>query len=162
MSKRRIPQALEPLVGLPLRCIGRAANIVWFHFGKLREVPGYGGGTKLVGQYAVHVQCVWRLVCRGRILIAYRDFYYSAKGKPLEDWDSSSKSRFDILARRLSSQLESSAPLVRSVKADDVGGFSIVLSRGYRLDVFPDSSDRDGEDWRIFQPASRSRHFVVP
>src|SRR5712691_2385776 len=60
-SPRRMDQALEVLVGLPLRSMGRAADLEWFGFGHPREVPKRNGGTKIVEDWALHVQCAWRL-----------------------------------------------------------------------------------------------------
>jgi hypothetical protein len=80
MDTTAIQQALTPLVGLALRCAGRATNMLWVHFGEMHEVAAYRGGTKTVGDWAIHVQCAWRLCRRGRIEIAYRDYCYSPDG----------------------------------------------------------------------------------
>ena len=101
MKTTTIQEALTPVVGLPLRCIGRAANMLWLHFGEMRIVPAHGGGTKTVGDWAIHVQCPWRISQLGRIVIAYHDFYYSPDGDALDDWDTLGKSRFDSVAARL-------------------------------------------------------------
>ncbi len=52
-------KALEPLVGLPLSIARSAADMRVFHFGKVRPAAN-GKGT--VGEYALHIQCPWRLV----------------------------------------------------------------------------------------------------
>ena len=49
--------------------------------------------------------------------------------------------------------------VVEKVDADDFGGATISLSGGYRLVIFPSGSA--GEDWRLLQPLSEERHFVV-
>jgi hypothetical protein len=163
MNTTAIQQALMRLVGLPLRFIGRAANLLWLHFGATHEVAARGGGTKTVGDWAIHVQCAWRLCRHGRIELAYRDYYYSADGDALDDWDTPGKSRFDRLAAVLGREFETTPPVVHSVTTDDVGGFSLTLSHDYRLDVFPDHSshDDDSEHWRLFEPGSDREHFVV-
>jgi len=51
MSIGTVQQALAPILGQPLRSIGRAANMVWLHFGELREIPTRDGGTKMVGDW---------------------------------------------------------------------------------------------------------------
>jgi hypothetical protein len=155
-----IQQALTPVVGLPLRCIGRAANLLWLHFGEMRTVPARGGGTKTFGQWAIHVQCPWRICQLGRIVVAYHDYYYSPEGDALDDWDSPGKSRFDSLAAGLCAEFEARPPVVASVAPDDVGGFSLLFVADYRLDVFPDDSDDSSERWRVFQPGDTSKHFV--
>src|SRR5208282_3266343 len=87
MNLQSIQQALAPLVGLPFRHIGRATNLLWLHFGELHEVPRSRGGTKVVGDWAVHVQCPWRLIQHGQILVGYHDFYHTPDGDTPEDWD---------------------------------------------------------------------------
>ena len=160
MNTITIQQALTPVVGLPLRCIGRAANMLWLHFGEMRAVPAHGEGTKTVGQWAIHVQCPWRICRLGRIVVAYHDYYYSPEGDALEDWDSPGKSRFDSMALGLCSEFETRPPEVASVQPDDVGGFSLHFVTDYRLDVFPADSDDSSEHWRVFQPGDTSKHYV--
>jgi hypothetical protein len=164
MDTAAIQQALTPLVGLPLRHIGRAANLMWLHFGELREVTTREGGSKVVGDWALHVQCAWRLCRHGGIVVAYRDYYYSPENEPLDDWDVPGKSRFDHTVQSLQMEFDATPPAALSIVADDVGGFSISLSRDYRLDVFPDDSSHDeySEHWRLFEPYMDREHFVVP
>ena len=160
METTTIQEALEPVVGLPLRCIGRAANMLWLHFGEMREVKVRSGGRKSVGDWAIHVQCPWRISRLGRIVIAYHDFYKSPDGDALDDLDTSGRSRFDSMAARLCTEFETTSPVVGSVAPDDVGGFSVRFSRNYRLDVFPAASDDSSEHWRVFQTGATSKHFV--
>jgi hypothetical protein len=166
MNTDAIQQALTPLVGLPLRSVGRTAILLWLDFGEMHEVAGHAGGTKTVGDWAIQVQCSWRLCRRGRIEVAYRDYYFSPEGDALDDWVTPGKSRFDHIAQVLSSKFETSPPVVRSFTTDDVGGFSLALSGDYRLDVFPDDSNSDDYSehwhWRLFAPGSDKEHFVVP
>jgi len=160
MNIQSIQQALAPLVGLPFRHIGRATNLLWLHFGDLHEVPRWRGGTKVVGDWAVHVQCPWRLIQRGQILVGYHDFYYTPDGDTPEDWDVVGKTRFDIAASTICAEFAKTPPVVASVQVDDVGGFSVHFIGEFRLDVFPDESDDTSEHWRIFQPSVDSKHFV--
>jgi hypothetical protein len=155
-----IHQALTPLVGLPFRCIGRATNLLWLHFGELHEVSERRGGTKIVGDWAVHIQCPWRICRHGRILTGYNDYYYAPDGEPVEDWDVVGKTRFDLAASTLCDEFAKIPPVVTSVQVDDVGGFFVHFGGDYRLDVFPDESDETSEHWRIFQPSVGSKHFV--
>lgn len=160
MNTTSIHQALAPLVGHPLHTIGRTANMVWLHFGEMREVPTRDDGTKRVGDWAVHVQCPWRISQRGRIVIAYHDFYYSPDGDDLENWDAIGSNQFDSAAVVLCAEFETVPPVVVSAHPEDVGGFSLHFSHDYRLDVFPDTSFDSSEHWRIFQPGVHGKHFV--
>jgi hypothetical protein len=160
MAILTVQQALSPLVGLPLRAIGRATNMLWLQFGEMREVPARGGGTKNVGDWALHIQCPWRLCRPGQIVVGYHDFYYDLTGKPLDDWDKPGHSRFDHAAAALRRQFETSPPLVDSATPDDVGGFTLRLSPDYQIDVFPTSGDDSTEHWRVFRPGDLDSHFV--
>ena len=71
--KDQIKQALRVLVGLPLWDAGRTADLLWFQFGPSHTVIDRRGRTKLVGAYAVHVQCAWRLIGPTQIVVACRD-----------------------------------------------------------------------------------------
>jgi hypothetical protein len=164
VNSKTIQLAFKPLVGLPLQSIGRAANMLWIHFGKMREVPTRKGGKKKVGQWAIHVSCPWRIVHLEKIVVAYHDYYRSPSGKYLEDWDSFGKSQFDCAAKSLNKKFKSVPPKLLSAVADDVNGFTLNLSQDFRLDVFPDDSFKSGntEHWRLFEPAMETKHFVVP
>jgi hypothetical protein len=164
MNPTAIQQALTSLVGLPLYSISRVSNMLILYFGKMREVATRRGGKVMIGEWALHIQCAWRLCRLGRIVVAYRDYYYDPDGDSLKDWETSGKSRFDQVAAALCIEFGAAAPFVLTVTTDDVGGFSLALNYDLRLDVFPDDSNCDeyAEHWRLFQPRTGNDHFVVP
>ncbi len=159
-----ILNALIPLVGLPLRCIGRAADVLWVHFGEYQEIPSPRGGMRTVGEWALHVQCPWRIT-RPPLIIAGRiDLHFGIEGEEPFNWDENriGSNRFDRLITGINGEFETSPPLVSEVVMDSVGGFTLRLERGYTLDVFPaENSESSGEHWRIFRPGVDS-HFVFP
>jgi hypothetical protein len=55
-TAEKILSHLQPLIGLQLTIARRGADMRGFHFGPIRVVEG---GT--VGDYALHVQCPWRI-----------------------------------------------------------------------------------------------------
>src|SRR5690349_7130384 len=94
-----IVQALHPLVGQVLWNAGRTTNLEWFHFCQKREVQGRLGEVNLVGEYALHVQCAWRVTNRRVIVVASGDRFFPA-GYPFEDiqdfdWDAPGSNRCD-------------------------------------------------------------------
>src|SRR5436190_6768549 len=123
-----IQQTLSRLIGLPVRCIGRAADLLWVHFGELRELPNRGGGTRVVGEWALHVQCAWRITRLPAILVARGDCFYEAGSDDPYDWDAAGESRFDRCAATLNREFESSPPQVEAVVVDAVDGFSLRLT----------------------------------
>lgn len=157
--KKIIYHALAPLIGLPLRNVSRSANLLCLRFGNPRVVSE-SGGAKAVPDWTLQVQCPWRISQNTRIVIAYRDFYYS--DVPLSNLAVMNKSRFNSVLDTLSAEFETNPPLVEVVETDDAGGFSVHLSHDYRLEVFPGESAESGKLWRIFQPGMQGGSFVFP
>jgi len=132
-----ITNALNRLLGLPLWVIGRAGDLEWFQFGNQRSVPAFWGGTKVVGEFALHLNCPWRLV--------------SAAGSAL----ASNEATLDVLAAAASRPLDCCGVLVESPAR-----FTLEFSTGEKLLV--EAVDHDqGEYWRLFRPATQEPHFVV-
>ena len=166
--KDEIERALTALIGLPLWTSGRAGNLQWFHFGNRRTVASHKGDTKEVGEYALHLQCAWRIYVFDKIIVASRDLYYplgETRHAPDDfDWDVQQGNRRD---QRVSDffQEHTLRPLVvTSVEAMGAGSARLVLTEGYVLEIFPDDSFSDdySEHWRLFQPSTdKSKHFVV-
>ncbi len=134
--KAAISEILGRLVGLPLWSVGRA-GIEWFHFGRCRIVASIRGGTREVGEFALHLGCPWRLIGRDSELLACHE------------------SEPEVLA-----QLTSPPLVCCGVHAGDDGGFEMVFAGGERLQVEPGDADCL-EYWRLFQPGLGQPHFVV-
>jgi hypothetical protein len=168
--KTRVQEALDVLVGQPLWSSGRAADLEWFQFGPRKTVKD-SWGEKEVGEYALHVQCAWRIRRGDRVVVASRDLYSPPEENPEENpkenndrpgnfhWDVQGGNRRD---RRIAElfQNETRQFMVRKVEAGEAGGFTIVFEDEYALEVFPDDS-MSGEHWRIFKPYADEPHFVV-
>ena len=115
-----------------------------------------------MGDWALHVQCPWRITRPPTILVGRGDCYYEATSNEPYDWQKAGESRFDRYAMSLNKEFELSPPLVEAVEVDAVGGFSLRFS-DYVFEVFPDeSSDGGSEHWRLFQPGDLESHFVFP
>jgi hypothetical protein len=156
-----IEQALSVLVGLPLWALGRAVDLVWFEFGGRRTVKTWKGTKKEVGDYALHVQCAWRIKLNDRIVIGRGDIFCEPEesDEPVPaDFDWQKSNRFDRIAAELL-QNESRQLMVRRVDAGDAGGVTVLLDDGYKLEIFPQDSGI-GEYWRFFKPATEEPHLV--
>jgi hypothetical protein len=137
-----------------------------FQFGTITPHPS-GKGT--IGQFALHIQCPWRIVTREGILTGSADCY-----EPTEvggEVVANDRQKGNLQQKRLGDLLRSydasthswvnstGQLIVRSVLVDDFAGFELELSGGFRLQVFPDGSR--GEDWRFFAPGSEEGHVVI-
>jgi hypothetical protein len=157
---KAIYHALKPLVGLPLRHISRSSNMLFVQFGEPREISSRDGGFKAVYEWTVQIQCPWRISQHSRVVIAYRDFYYSDVAQ--NNQAVMNKSRYDSVLSSLCTEFETIPPEVVSIETDDTGAFSLHLRDDYRLDAIPAENTASGKHWRIFEPGTDGRSFVYP
>jgi hypothetical protein len=164
---------LQPLIGLKLSRTALAADMRTLQFGNT-EARMRGG---VVGQYALHVQCPWRLERDTGVVTGSGDLYapYENSERLDEsfDWEEGDSLQERVLRELLKGYDENTKQIVNTtnlltveaVQADSGGGFCLRLSGGYRLLVFPNSTRY--EAWRLFRPSkdgdqSNEKHFVVP
>lgn len=162
--KEEIERALQVLVGLPLTGAGRTAGLAWFQFGVLRDAEGRFGHKK-VGAFALHVQVTWRIIGPTGIVVAWNDRFFAAGEDPYLDydnfdWEPPGANRCDERMNQFFAARAQTPVVVESVAGDAVGGFRLMLTDGFALEAFPDTS-LEGENWRLFQPDTKDRHFVV-
>jgi hypothetical protein len=158
MTTGEVEQALKALAGLSWRSIGRAADLVWLQFGQLRQVPAALGGTKWVGEWALHLQCPWNFDLDGKEFLCSKDILLDRDGKPLvSPPDGPFGSKFDDEAWMLNQSLGRNAPWVTSIAVEDFG-FSLDFKDQRKLAVIAEGR---GELWRLFRPSTDHPHFVV-
>jgi|SRR5688572_19030939 len=163
----QIASQLQPLVGLKLSIARRAADMRGFHFGPIKRVEG---GT--IADYALHIQCPWRLEDENGIITGRTDLWEPAEITPDIDWDTWDYDENENLQdHRLESVLggydsethsfvnNSDLLVVENFHVDNYGGVTLLLSGGYRLVIFPAGSQ--GEDWRLLGPDSKVHHLVI-
>ncbi|MDW4511809.1 hypothetical protein R7236_25890 [Priestia megaterium] len=163
--REAIRSQIGKLIGLDLRYAGRASNLFWLGFGEMISVTRRGK-TEELAEYALDIQCSWRITKDNKILVGSQDFYSPRTGWNEKnddfDWDVQGNNRFD---ERIESFIENAKEhvTVERVEPDEIGGLKIFLSQGYLLEVFPDTSEDDeySEFWRFFNRRENSPHFVV-
>jgi hypothetical protein len=148
---------LAPLIGLPITAGRRAADMRILQFGALRPVDG---GS--VGDFALHIQCPWRIEGPEGIVTGRADLWEPVEQGPdfdLNKWDYDRSPNLQDC--RFQEWLERNGPalIVKSVEADNYGGAAVVFENGFVLRLFP--AGTQGEDWRLFAPQSGAPHFVV-
>lgn len=160
------PDAFDVLIGLRLSIIRRAADMLVLHFGKVRAHPS-GDGT--VGDYALHVQCPWRLDGpKGTVTGRDELWVYAGPGEQPSGW--THEDGFSLQDRKFAGLFardeltrswvnESDRFAVVAAKQTEHGDVIIELANRYAFRLFPASSR--GEAWRLFAPESES-HLVFP
>jgi hypothetical protein len=164
--KKAIDDDLKVLVGLRWWSIGRVVNLVWLAFGQRRKIRSFRGNWKSVGDWALHLQCGWRIGGPQGLLVASDDRFLPT-GDPKKfpkkwKWDTG-PNRFDERVASLFPETTEGFGVVQNVRGDHFGGAQLKLTNGLQIDIFP-SDTLDGEDdehWRLFQPTRKSKHFVV-
>ncbi len=160
----RITKALSALIGLPLWRAHRAMDVEVFAFGERRPRRNRKGKEAEVGEYALHIQCPWRIVGPDGMVVGSEDRNYPEdENADRGEFDSDGPSRCES---RMAGWLKgySTAPLkVERVEADYVGGFKLFFQQGFVMEAFPANSLQGeySERWRLLRPSEEERHFVV-
>jgi hypothetical protein len=161
--KAKIEKAISVLTGSSLWTFRRTADLAVFHFGEKEEVKTFHGEKAETGEYALHVQCAWRLSRADRVITGSGDLYdpvgiQSEKPDPDFDWkkqpncvDELMQSLFENDTRQL---------VVQRVEVGVAASLCIHLEHGFFLEIFPNDSAID-EYWRFFKPGKDEPHFVV-
>jgi hypothetical protein len=156
------PERLASLVGLKLCITRNAGNMKIFHFGELQTV-----NDKVVGQFALHVQCPWRLERSLRILTGSSDYFTRATDNHDDQWepgDIEGHLQDEILGGLLAAdpiRTDSGSEgqlIVSQVSNSLLGDLEVLMSGGFRLVVFPSSSQE--EEWRLLRPGFPTEHLV--
>jgi len=165
-----IERALGPLAGLPLWGVGRAADLLWLHFGARRRVEGVEGVEGVedeVGDVTLHVSCPWRLRDAERVLVGSGDLMTpadAAEDPETFEWDAPGASWLDVRIGELWPAGDTAPPTVASVAADALGGLRLTLAGGRVLELFPNATPSGHvttEFWRLLRPGGDEPHFVV-
>jgi hypothetical protein len=164
--KKAIEDNLKVLVGLPWWAIGRVLDLVWLEFGQRRRVRNSRGNWTFVGDWALHLQCSWRIGGPHGLLVASDDRFHPA-GDPDKvpkrwKWETG-PNRFDERVKSLLSETPEGYGVAQKVRGDRFGGVAITLTNSLRIEIFPsDTLDRESDEhWRFFQPSRKAKHFVV-
>lgn len=161
---KRMSDELSVLVGLALRKATRSLDLESFQFGDRRVRRNRIGEEIEVGDYALHVQCAWRIIGPAGVVVGSEDRNYVQSGDDdpeylRSDAPSRCESKIDAWFEEHATE-----PLkVERVEVDHVGGFKLWLERGFVVEAMPlDTLEGEySERWRLFVPAEDDQHFVV-
>jgi hypothetical protein len=161
----QIEGSLAVLIGKALWGCHRAADMATFQFGARAPRQDFFKRPAEVGEYALHVQCAWRIRSSDRIVVGSRDLYYPVKltaGRQEIssdfDWDRDPNLREELL--RLLFEDGRKDFKVQKVAAGIAGGLRIDCDHNLALEIFPDTS-LPNEHWRLFSPGREGSHVVV-
>lgn len=150
-----VSTGLSRLHGLPLRRATRAADMLVLQFGREVPAPTRQSPNGVAGEYALHVQCPWRISGPAGVVVGARDLYVSTNPSAEDHYpgDRPGTALADELLRGWFEELSDAPIVVRDSSADRCGGFVLSLSASYALETFPDAASRrpdEEKQWRLF------------
>ena len=138
-----------------------------FHFGTMHPAPESSipllkhKPQGAVGDFALHIQCPWRIETDNEILTGRADLWKPCELREdisYDDWDYEKEG--NLQDRRIEEFFSKNENvIVESAVVQSNGSFALTFRGGYRLVVFPSGSV--GENWRLFRPSSDEPHLVV-
>jgi len=155
-TRQQLIAALSQIVGFPLTAARRVADMRTFQFGTLRPVD-----RGSVGEFALHVQCPWRIEGPEGIVTGRLDLWEPVENiAPFdENWNyEESPNLQDARLERWLAENDGFL-VVKGVDADEFGGAAISFDRGFVLRMFPAGTRT--EDWRLFRPKTGAAHLVI-
>lgn len=143
------------LIGKPLWRCTRAADMACFQFGNRHKRKAPHGDDCEVGDYALHVQCSWRIIRGDEILVGKEDLYEPqdpAGADVVFDWRKGNLQ--DARIGKLFADGRRQFTVVGTALRAG-GELDILFDDELRLEVFPNSSlqTHDMEHWRLFAPS---------
>lgn len=163
--KSQVEATLNPLIDTRLIDMGRAHTMQWLIFSPIGFQNNLDSKSLSLIEYALHIQCTWRIREQDRIFVASDDLYFPAGGDPFQnlddfDWTPQGSNRLDERSNQFLKIAMNNSITVQSIEADFVGGLYIHLNKGYCIDIFPANS-LEREYWRFFNRISDQGHFVI-
>ena len=151
----QIDNPTSVLIGKPLWRCTRAAEMACFQFGARHLRRDFFDKDCEVGDYALHVQCSWRIIRSDEILVGKEDLYQpqdQATSDPVFDWKKANLQ--DARVRKLFADNQRQFTVVGTALRAG-GELDILFDDELRLEVFPNSSlqTHDMEHWRLFAPS---------
>jgi len=145
-----INKIVADLIGLPLTRTTRAANMECLKFGTVYRADK-DGNEHNVGEFALHLQCPWRLTHEHEMIVGSGDLYQradeTAEYNENYDYFEFNENLRDVKLNKL---IKDKTITIISAQADTFGGLEICFDNNITLTVFPNiASKADNENWRL-------------
>lgn len=159
-----IRAALRDTLRAPLVELGRAGDLIWLGFGEMVPSPTPRLPGRRGPRHRLHISCPFRLdASDGKGILAGGDIFQPASlsdGGPANfDWDKPGANLYDATVESFWVEREPGSIVVEDIEADNAGGLTLALSKGYTIRCFPNRSG-PAEHWRYFLLGG-GEHFIV-
>lgn len=150
------------LINKELQKIGRASDMCWINFGKLTKTRNIRGDIVEKGEYALHLQCPWRIKdSNSKIILASRDIYEPNSEIICDEnfeWDIEGNNLFDENIKKIFSNKKDTR-LVEKILITLNNDLTIIFSDKLTLECFTNISSEQ-ECWRFFK-IGENKHLIV-
>ena len=139
--------------------IGRAINLLWISFGDLVVIKNRKGIESERGHFAIHIQCPWRIIYQGELLLGDMDIYtpQADVNESDFDWSEIGYSIFDEKLIKIKAEL---LPIkVISTYLDNTGYIKILFEKDVVFEAMPNGSSKT-EFWRFIDFMSNNQIVI--
>jgi hypothetical protein len=145
-------ESVQLLVAQPLTISSRALEMEMFEFGEQIPFTDRHGRARTSGAYRLHVQCPWRIVRSGRIVVGFDDILEPPTGASAEGFDANRAEMTlrDELISRFHGERADAPRIVVSATTSPVGDLRLVFDDESSLELLP--SGVAGDHWRLLLP----------
>ena len=167
MSTKKLMDSIDfqfqKIIGLAFRRIRRMAATGSIGIGDMKSKIDKKGESVSVPQYALHIQCAYRIVDRNKVVVSNLDMFgvnSSTEWTENFDWDVDGVNLYDEKTSAINKDISEAEVLIENVKASPYGDVDIFLSNGWIIQIFVNYSSQY-EAWGLFEVDSDTPHFVV-
>jgi len=147
------------LINEELNNIGRASDLLWLHFGQKFYIINRRGIEVEKGSYGIHIQCPWRFIHQGILVLGSMDIYMPKEGVHESDfnWDEIGNSVFDEKIKVIKEKI---LPIkVQKVESDEIGNLKLIFEDDFVFEAMPNCSVKQ-EFWRLINNVTKE-HTVI-
>ena len=157
MLKGNIFNQLNFLQGLKIQNIGRTLDMVNIGFGEPVVRKKKNGEEIIIGKFALHVQCPFRIIRDNNIVLGYTDIFIPDEENSLVvDLNKRNTNVFDSKVEWL--KLELKNEVVKGVYLTSINDL-VIQTTNFTIEILV--CDQTSESWRFFCVTDDSPHIVV-
>lgn len=152
---------MQDLVGQRLAGVGRSADMLWLALGEKVSTRNIMQQPVRRNHFALHLQCPWRFVQEGEVLLGSEDIYYTGDGEYRDEMNEprGMDARFDDFVR--DGFFEKGEFVITQVKAATRGDLVLQFSGGLFLETFVNATYTGRwEPWRLVD-FEENEHYVM-
>jgi len=159
LNNELLNEHFQKIIGKNVESIGRAAAMLWMGFGKEIDTVDYKGNPTKKSEYALHLQCSWRIKnAQNQIIVGFFDMFEPRSHIEWSedfDWDIQGNNLYD---EKVKKWLGNCDRYVVDYKIDSNLDLTLMFNTKERLEVFINQTSKS-ECWRLLE--YKGEHVVA-